>query len=74
MRKFLTALVAVVAIGAAAVSTSSTANAWGNGWGVPMDTAGAEVGAGALVRLSPEPLRRIVRRGGGLALLLRWLR
>ncbi len=33
MRKFLTALVAVAAIGAAALATSSTADArWGGGW------------------------------------------
>jgi hypothetical protein len=34
MRKFLTALVAVAAIGGAAIVTSSTADArWGGGWG-----------------------------------------
>ena len=34
MRKFLTALVAVTVIGAAALATSSTADArWGGGWG-----------------------------------------
>jgi hypothetical protein len=34
MRKFLSALVAVAAIGAAAVAMSSTADArWGGGWG-----------------------------------------
>ena len=47
MRKFLTVLVAVAAIGAAAVATSSTADArWGAVAGV-----GAAVGAGALDRL-----------------------
>jgi len=34
MRKFLTAVVAVAAIGVAALATSSTADArWGGGWG-----------------------------------------
>jgi hypothetical protein len=42
MRKFLTALVAVAAIGVAVVATSSTADArWGGGWGWRGGWAGA---------------------------------
>lgn len=56
MRKILTSLVAVAAIGAAAVGTSSAAEAhgWGPGWGPGPFIAGALIG-GAIAAAATAP-------------------